>query len=230
MSFVDDDDDDDDNSDRKERIAFEYQQRKTICKKHWLDGSPNYEIKYTRIDKNIIVIRDDTLCGGTKSRFLASSLPVEDTTYDEFVYVSSHYGGAQIALAVAVKQLNMRKGYKYKATVFSTPINDIKDEYPTYTRLATELGAKIIESNDPHDDAQEYCDQRSTKRFLLPNGLALPKLEEYLIDFAKTIKAKFGQFDLVCSVIGSGTLTRCLQKAGLGKRYLAIGTQGGKNY
>lgn len=228
MSFLNDDEEYDEKElDGARRLAFEYDNHKLMCDKHWTDPNPNYKINYINISNDVIVIRDDTICGGTKARFLADSLPLS-TGYDEFVYVSSHYGGAQVALAVAVRQLNTTRGSKYKATVFTTPIYS-NEKYPAYVRLAKELGANIIESDDPHDDAYEYCEQQSEKRYLLPNGLALPKLEDHLINLAKRIKSKFGQFDLVCSVIGSGTLTRCLQKAGLGKRYLAIGTQGG-NY
>ena len=53
-----------------------------------------------RPDQEIVVIRDDLLCGGTKSRVAYPFIEnLVSKGYKEFVYVSPWYGGAQIALA-----------------------------------------------------------------------------------------------------------------------------------
>lgn len=225
MSFITDEEDNVGDTDAN-RIARDYERRLKVCNKIILNTiDPNYDLYYNKVEGNIIVIRDDNLCGGTKSRFLASSLPF-DQGYTEFVYVSSHYGGAQVALAVAIRQLNMNSNKKYRGTIFTTPFSS--QDLPTFTKMTRDMGVKIMTSQDPHGDAIEYVETRPQSRFLLPNGLALSKLEEHLTLFAKKILEKFGKFDLVCSAIGSGTLTRSLQRAGLANRYIAIGTQGGK--
>ena len=62
---------------------------------------PIYTEEYNFLELDMVVVRDDLLCGGTKSRVLYPYLINSGLAnkYSEFIYVSPSYGGAQIALA-----------------------------------------------------------------------------------------------------------------------------------
>ena len=57
------------------------------------------------IYKNITVLRDDLLVGGTKSRFLHLLL---DPHKEGYVYASPVYGGFQIALSGVANNINKK--------------------------------------------------------------------------------------------------------------------------
>ena len=79
----------------------------------------------------IFVVRDDFIKGGTKRCFADKLI----YGFDEVVYASPVYGGAQIALAYAAKELNIN------CTIFCAKR---KDPHPR-TLEAHNAGAKIVQ-------------------------------------------------------------------------------------
>lgn len=178
-----------------------------------------------RTDQEIIVVRDDFLCGGGKSRYAYNFIKSQVLKgYQEFVYISPWYGVAAIALAWCLKIISQETGIQLKARVYidKYPLNII-GETPPYIKIAIEYGANVIQV--PHDQekfdiAHEYC-KRTGSLFIEP-GFNHPEVVDKIAELVQSIKQEFGIFDYVFSAIGSGTLIRGLQKANLGKEYFGI--------
>jgi hypothetical protein len=149
--------------------------------------------------EGIVVVRDDLLPGGTKSRFAA--LLFEGVR--EAVYASPVYGYAQIALAIAAKELGKR------ATIFCA---QRKEKHPR-TLAAIRHGANVVEV--PHGylsvvqaNARRYCGMFGHR--LIPFGLD----SEEIIVALSTVAASLPIVPTeVWSVAGSGVLQRAMQRA-----------------
>jgi hypothetical protein len=161
----------------------------------------------------IYVVRDDRLPGGTKRRFTDAFVQVVDNA--EVVYAATAYGGAQIALALSAKAAGKR------ATIFVAKRGRL---YPR-TLEAKAAGAKIVEVpmgflSNVQAKARTYCEK--TGAYLMPFGFDSEEARDVIAHAAGSVRKRFGQFDEVWSVIGSGTLIRALQQADLGKKYFAV--------
>lgn len=162
--------------------------------------------------ENIFVVRDDLIPGGTKRVFVDKII----SGHNEVVYASPVYGGAQIAIAHAAKELNIR------ATIFcakrSTP-------HPR-TLEAYQAGAKIVQVptgylNNVQAKSKKYC--ADTGAFLLPFGLETPVAFQAIADRAVKVQKIVGQsFDQVWCVGGSGVLARGIQKGLVSKQYHVV--------
>lgn len=147
----------------------------------------------------ILVVRDDLLPGGTKSRVLPQFL----TGADEFVYATPAYGYAQIALAHSCAALGKR------ATVFVAK----RAELHPRTLEAKRAGAKIVQVpygylSNVQAKAQAYSQAAGVK--CLPFGLDFPEFISALATVARSLGIQPAE---VWSVAGSGTLSRALQMA-----------------
>lgn len=156
----------------------------------------------------ILVVRDDLLPGGTKSRVLPELL----TGATEFVYASPAYGYAQVALAHACRNAG------YQATIFTAKRNELHAR----TKEAKDAGAKIVMV--PHgylsnvqSKAKAYAEAVSAK--LLPFGLDVPAMAAGLQVIAAGLDI---QPEEVWTVAGSGTLSRALQKAWPSAHFFAV--------
>jgi hypothetical protein len=167
-----------------------------------------FDYYYQKI-KNITIIRDDFLCGGTKSRIL-HFIPEK---YTEYVYLSNPYGGAGLALATK---------FGNKVTVF---VNEPK--LGPLSRMAIKLGAKYYYVND-NNIVYKYVNENKS-RFLIPNGINLPGVIEYFTFLGNDIANKLGTFDIAFIPCGSGTLTRGLSRSKLATTYIAISLAKYKN-
>ena len=161
---------------------------------------------------NVFVVREDLLTGGTKRRFIDDFVLAP---HDEFVYASTAYGGAQIALAHACAQAGKR------AVIF---VAKRKALHPR-TLEAKKAGAKIVQVpmgylSNLQFRAKAYCEK--TGALLVPFGFDTPESRAALAEAARMVKAVHGRFDEVWAAAGSGTLIRALQQANLGKRYFAV--------
>lgn len=152
------------------------------------------------VRSGVFVVRDDLIMGGTK-RCYADMLIAG---HREVVYASPAYGGAQIAIAHAAREVGA------EATIFVA-----KRLLPHARTLeAKAAGAKIVQV--PHgyltnvqSKANAYC--RATGAKLLPFGLETPLAFDAIANRAAAVAAKVGRLDEVWSVGGSGVLTRGLQ-------------------
>ena len=150
----------------------------------------------------IFVVRDDFIKGGTKRCFADKLI----YGFDEVVYASPVYGGAQIALAYAAKELNIN------CTIFCAKR---KDPHPR-TLEAHNAGAKIVQVpagylSNVKAKAKTYCER--TGAYLLPFGLETQLANKAIEARAKYVQNFIGEeLDQVWSVAGSGVLIRGLNK------------------
>lgn len=147
----------------------------------------------------VLVLRDDLLPGGTKSRIIPHLLQGAA----EFVYASPAYGYAQIALAISCQAMGLR------ATIFTAKRNELHAR----TKEAKDAGARIVMV--PHGylsnvqaKAKAYAEKVNAK--LLPFGLDCPEMTAGIWALAKALPVKPKE---VWTVAGSGTLSRALQAA-----------------
>jgi len=148
----------------------------------------------------VTVVRDDLIEGGTKSRVIDLVL---DDDAPGYVYASTVYGYAQIALAVASR----RRGKP--CTIFSAK----RGTRYIRTRQAEAAGACIVEVPDGMlsvvtHRAKAYC--RASGAQLVPFGVESPAVFDALVALARSLPVTPSE---VWSVAGSGLLSRALQVA-----------------
>lgn len=149
----------------------------------------------------VMVVRDDYIPGGTKRSF-ADQLIADRR---EVVYASPVYGGAQIAIAHAARELGSQ------ATIFCAKRNQ---PHPR-TLEAYRAGAKIVQVPAGYltnvcAKARAYCEQ--TGAYLLPFGLETEAAFAAIAARARAAQEQVGEIDQVWCVGGSGVLCRGLQR------------------
>ncbi len=164
----------------------------------------------------VYVVRDDLIPGGTKRRYIDDAV---QAPYDEFVYASPVYGGAQIALAHACSLAGKR------ATIFCA---QRKELHPNTIR-AQKAGAYIIQVpygylSNVQSKALAYCKQ--TGAYLAPFGFDTPEANVAIADAARQVVSQYGVFDECWSAAGSGVLARGLQAGGVARKYYAVAVGG----
>jgi hypothetical protein len=183
----------------------------------------------------VTVVRDDLLCGGTKSRFLKSYLEEAGLVekYREFLYFSPWYGGAQLALAWTCSLLPEHKAVivlKAPEGLEGVVLDRDQDEeidfddprLPPYTKVALYYGAKVIFSTGlPEMEIEEYL-LKNPKAYYLPSGFRTPQMVAAIADIAKNLKRSLGRFDECWCAVGSGSLILALQQANLSERYYGV--------
>lgn len=156
----------------------------------------------------ILVVRDDLLPGGTKSRVLPRFM----NGNEELVYATPAYGYAQVALAISAKQTGK------KATIFVAKRKALHER----TMTAYRAGAKIVQVpygylSNVQSKARSYCEKTGAK--LMPFGLDFPEFIHALSDVAAGLNVRPRE---VWTVAGSGVLTRALQIAWPDAKFYAV--------
>lgn len=155
--------------------------------------------------EGIIVVRDDLLRVGSKSRF-CDKLIGENKEVKEWVYGSSpRVGFGQVSLAYICKT------YKKKCAIFIAEANEL---HPN-TKLAKHFGAKIVQVpmgflKVTEARAREYVAEDPENRKLVPFGLADDTVYGSIIKVARSLPYTPEE---VWTVAGSGVLNRGLQLA-----------------
>jgi hypothetical protein len=148
--------------------------------------------------EGIHVVRDDLIPGGTKARYLIGLFE----KYDEVVYASPAYGGAQLALAYCARAAGK------KATIFVA-----KRARPHARTLeAKAAGARVFQVpngylSNVQAKARFYAEDHGAH--LLAFG---GESEQALSEIAAAASSIGEEFDQVWSAAGSGVLTRGLQR------------------
>lgn len=164
-----------------------------------------YPTPLVDFQQGVFIVRDDQIPGGTKARYVAQCF--DDC--DELVYATPAQGGAQIALAIAAKQLGKR------VVLFVAK----RREWHQRTEQAQDLGA-IVHEIDPgylavvQARAREYAEKKARKvRKLAPFGLRVPAAFTVLPDVCKAVQRRIPQHiaEVWCSA-GSGTLATALSE------------------
>lgn len=174
------------------------------------------------VHERVFVVREDAMPGGTKRRFVDPFVAKLAPRYAEFVYATTAYGGAQIALAHACAQA------KRRAVVFVAK----RDELHARTLEAKLAGAAVIEVpmgflSNVQAKARAYC-ALHPRSYLMPFGFDSPEARSAIAAAARDVRARFGAFGEVWCAAGSGTLIRALRDADLGARYVGIAV--GRNH
>ena len=164
----------------------------------------DYFLKNPIIKKHngIYVLRDDLLEGGSKSRFL----PYIIGEAQEVVFGAPTCGGAPYALSV------FGKYFKRKVTLFYAETKSLNKRQ----QACLDNGAQIRMvpfgyMTNVQAKARKYAEKNNA--LFLPLGFDVIKAEEPFVNFMKSIKSLYGQFDEVWCAVGSGMLARCLSKA-----------------
>lgn len=159
-------------------------------------------------EREVIVVRDDlSFIGGTKQRGL--NLFVQRHSEKEFIYATSPFGFAQVALAAACKL------HRKKATIFVAE-PDPHDE-GNLSELARSLGAKVTflsgKLSDAQRAAEEYHRSTSCSSFLFPFGL---DCDEFLSCLEEALRAVIPKAHSspkrIWITAGSGTLSHVLHR------------------
>jgi hypothetical protein len=154
----------------------------------------------------ILVLRDDLLVGGTKSRFLGKVLSQE---YTHFVYATPAYGALQVALAA----VGNKEGKK--VTLFTA----VRRELHPYTKKAIELGAEVVQVkygylNVVQAAAKKYAQEQGA--YLVPFGLDTPEAVAAIAAITMDVLEEAGGVEHIWCAVGSGTLLKGIH----------LGTQG----
>ncbi len=152
----------------------------------------------TKEHDGILVVRDDLIAGGSKRRFVDRLIVGKS----EVVYASPCYGGAQIAIAHAAREIGAR------ATIF---VAKRKNPHPR-TIEAKNAGARIMQVpygylSNVQAKARAYCEM--TGAYLLPFGLESPEMIAAIAGGAAGLNLP--KLDQVWCVAGSGVLARSLR-------------------
>ncbi len=149
----------------------------------------------------VFVVRDDLIPGGTKARYLISLFEC----YDEAVYATPAYGAAQVALAYCARLLGKRatlfvakrrkphprtlEAYKVGAMIYQIPHGYLSNVQSKARKYCKDTGAHYVEFGG---DSKEAID-------------SIGRAGEFVWD-------NYGPFDQVWTAIGSGVLSRGLQR------------------
>ena len=203
-------------------LVADYEKRKQVC----MGSADDKQLYYTvaeyrndnRVTVKVVCIRDDMLCGGTKSRITKAYFDTIGAQYTTFVYSTTAFGGAQIAIALECRA----RGKKF--IVFT-------DNYGAYTKIAANIGAVIMMSADPHNAAIKYAKDNNSNTFLLPNGLRTPANVDLIKQHANRMRNTLrgfirdknsDKFDECICAVGSGALITGLYEAAIAKEYYGV--------
>lgn len=175
-----------------------------------------YPDPIVELHDGIHVVREDVFAGGTKRRFVDAYVAREASRgAREFVYATTVYGGAQIALAHACAAAGV------KATVFGAQ----RKELHPRTLEAQRAGAEIHQVpmgflTNVQAKARAYCER--TGAHLMPFGFDSDEARAAIAAAATAVRRLHGRFDVAVCAVGSGTLIRSLQEAQLARAYRGV--------
>ena len=165
--------------------------------------------------REVFIVRDDLLPGGTKQRGLAGAL--EDFIArgkTHFVYVSPFCGYAQLALSYLCREMNL------SCELFCERDLRFEGQHPhEYTLQAESWGAKIhlVESLAEGSRRAAQCAEKDEDSFEIPLGF---DCEEFFHHYCRALKVQWERVLITLPEkpatlwvsVGSGTLLRSFQK------------------
>ena len=165
--------------------------------------------------REVFIVRDDLLPGGTKQRGLVGAL--EDFTArgkTHFVYVSPFCGYAQLALSYLCREMNLT------CELFCERDPRLKGQQAHEYTLQAELwGAKVhlVESLAEGARKAAQCVEKDKESFEIPLGF---DCEEFFHHYCQALTVQWERILMqlpqrpatLWVSVGSGTLLRCFQK------------------
>lgn len=183
------------------------------------------EFKISQLNDHLFVVRDDHLIAGTKSRVIKNFIKdLVSLGYRQFVYVSSWYGAASIALSKVLSELSP----DLSCTIFIEQYTREPDEnLPPLMRIAKKLynNIKFIQISRNHfkhlrSMAIEYS--KNNNAYFIKSGFHYPQVIDEITELGNEIENNLGTFDEVWCAVGSGTLIEGLSCSNLGKKYFGV--------
>lgn len=199
---------------KKIRLAnkIDYENRSEACDINPVI-SPFKISKIISKTQQLYIVRDDYLCGGTKSRVCVDFLVDKiKEGYSDFVYVSPWNGAASLALGISMKDLDIN------VTVFIERY--FLNELPPFLALAQTYGVNVIQTDNPYVKARRYAED--TGSYFIKPGFNYPSVIDDISYMIQPLKEEYGVFDEVWCAVGSGTLINGLQKGGIGRKYYGV--------
>lgn len=165
--------------------------------------------------KNLLVLRDDLLDGGTKSIFMPL---IKQKGIKKYVYASPVEGGFQLALS---------KYFKKKCVIFVAKRKKIHDNQ----KEVKKNGSTVIQVpfgylSNVQAKAKEYCNKNKKCKYIEWGGTTYI---DAITKRAKKVIKKTGKLDEIWCAIGSGTLVQGIMKA-VPKNTQVYGVQVGAKY
>ena len=147
----------------------------------------------------VLVVRDDLLPGGSKTRFLHHLIKGKK----EVVFGGPFCGGAPVALAVIGNKLNIKISLFYAK----------RKVLHLHQKIALKNNARIFQvpygyMNNVQSKAKKYCEK--TGAYFLPLGFDIPQASEPFINEMVKVSKRIGKVHEVWCAVGSGMLARCL--------------------
>lgn len=163
---------------------------------------------------NITVIQDAFLACGMKSRFVVGSLMTLSSDVESVYYGGSPYGHVNLALAQAARWL--------EPTGKKLMITCVIDEYyrknpPPFLRLAEDLGARVVYTNDIQGFLLEKAKDLKTYIYR-----GTPEFAHQVTELTKLIAQKHGIFDEFWYTPGTGATGLAIREAGIAIRYVGV--------
>lgn len=175
--------------------------------------NPPFVFSYHKLpnnDKEVIVVRDDQIMGGTKTRGLPSYL-LSDDNIREYVFVGPSFSLTQVSLAISAQSCGKfitcfipKKKYQSDATIMAKKLN---------ARIR-EVDSKSLQ--DVQDEAELYIEEQNKKHGensteIVPFGLNCSEFIEGLAKSIQLLWPKNIQPKRIWLACGSGTILQALK-------------------
>lgn len=162
---------------------------------------PNVTVEKLKIKNGkIVVVREDLLVGGTKSRAAIPFIKkMKEYGCSQFNYASPFCGYAQIALALACKENNV------KCKIFAVERNGLSE----YSKIAQDHNAEI-ELCSTLDEAEHNASKE--KGFKIPLGFNHTLYETFFFSALKKQLEIVNPKNSIWVPVGSGTLLKTIRK------------------
>lgn len=167
---------------------------------------PVFETRRLDEERQVVVIRDDALPGGTKERGLDRFC--REHNADEFIYATSPHGFAQVALAAACHRCAKR------ATLFVQGRSETDES--VLTRMARQkFGARCFYVRGPlltlQRQAQDYAARSRRNNFVFPFGLMCDEFLQCLEEEVGKVMMAYPEPKRLWLVGGSGALCKVMR-------------------
>jgi hypothetical protein len=183
-------------------------------------GAP---VSVQELRPGLLVLRDDTLATGTKSRWIWEALHAPELRdIERLVYIGAPHGHAQMVLAQGVHAWNSKYSTAPRQAIIVLEERYRDKELP-YRDIAVKLGASVVYAEHPYSAAQVLISTKTAA--LLPPGLDVPAVHSGLQQLAVYIRVTYGPFDEFWYACGSGTIARAVSSTGLASRYYGVQVQ-----
>lgn len=194
----------------------------------------------------LVIVRDDLLCGGAKSRYLPYVL--SDPAYKryrEFIYASGWPGGAQASLAASIKHMNTKRvgEDRLQATIFIEPDDSNprlipQKPFPLVARGAGAQYKLVPNGTDMASSVVNYVAKDTTnRRKVLESGIPSPVERMIIRRMAECVRDHFQlkkgdvPFDEVWVCVGSAVFIHGLaQVTDLAKKFIGVSVYSGAVY